>query len=142
MLLLTSWISIGDLELIGADLNQTMALLPGVAALAMLIALYRKLPRLLFFVSSIALAAASGIALTADLTTSPAVIQARERISGIAGGGDVVIGTSVTPTVFGIAGVILAVSTAALIFFRPRQAQAETDGQEPDARELWDQQSE
>ena len=141
-LLLMQWVSIESEGIIGADLNQTMALLPAVAALAILMALYRKLPRALLLLGSISLLAASSIALILDLSSSPAVIEARERISGIAGGGEVAITTTALPTFFGAAGLILAAVVGALIFTQPRQTKFQTESEELDARELWDEQSE
>jgi chromate transport protein ChrA len=141
-LLLMQWVSIESEGIIGADLNQTMALLPAVAALAILMALYRKLPRALLLLGSISLITASSIALTLDLSSSPAVIEARERISGIAGGGEVAVTTTALPTIFGIAGLILAAVAGALIFTKPSQAKFQTESEELDARELWDEQSE
>jgi len=136
------WVSIESEGIIGADLNQTMALLPAVAALAILMALYRKLPRAVLLLGSISLIAASSIALTLDLSSSPAVIEARERISGIAGGGEVAITTTAMPTIFAVAGLILAAVAGALIFTKPRQTKFQTESEELDARELWDEQSE
>ena len=136
------WVSIESEGIIGADLNQTMALLPAVAALAILMALYRKLPRALLLLGSISLLAASSIALTLDLSSSPAVIEARERISGIAGGGEVAITTTAMQTIFGVTGLILAAVAGALIFTKPRQTKFQTESEELDARELWDEQSE
>jgi len=136
------WVSIESEGIIGADLNQTMALLPAVAALAILMALYRKLPRAVLLLGSISLIAASSIALTLDLSSSPAVIEARERISGIAGGGEVAITTTAMQTIFGVTGLILAAVAGALIFTKPRQTKFQTESEELDARELWDEQSE
>ena len=85
-LLLLEWVAVDKSGIIGAELNQTMALLPAVAALAVLMSLYRKMPRLLVALGSLAIAATSAIALLGNLATSPAVIEAREQVSGIAGG--------------------------------------------------------
>lgn len=141
-LLLVEWVSIGSEGIIGADLNQTMALLPAVAALAILMALYRKLPRFLFLLGSASLVAASSIALTLEMASSPAVIDARERISGIAGGGDVAMATSAMPAIFGITGLLLAAAAGALIFAKPKQTKVKSESEEFDTRELWDEQSE
>jgi chromate transport protein ChrA len=141
-LLLLQWVSIESEGIIGADLNQTMALLPAVAALAILMALYRKLPRVLLVLGSISLIASSSIALTLDLSSSPAVIEARELISGIAGGGEVAITVTELPMIFGITGLVLAAVAGALILTEPRQSKFQTESEELDARELWDEQSE
>ncbi|MDA2976941.1 MAG: hypothetical protein O2863_04775, partial [Actinomycetota bacterium] len=62
-LLLLEWVAVDKSGIIGAELNQTMALLPAVAALAVLMSLYRKMPRLLVALGSMAIAATSAIAL-------------------------------------------------------------------------------
>ena len=51
-LLLLEWVTVDKSGIIGAELNQTMALLPAVAALAFLMSLYRKMPRLLVALGS------------------------------------------------------------------------------------------
>jgi hypothetical protein len=141
-LLLLPWVSVAGESLIGADLNQTMALLPAVSALSLIIALYRKLPRLLFVVSSLALLSSSLLALVGGLGASPAVIEARERISGIAGGGEIAAALSPTATVFGVVGLALAVFSMALLFQREKQSTSTTEESATDNRDLWDEQSE
>ena len=141
-LLLLPWVSVAGESLIGADLNQTMALLPAVSALSLLIALYRKLPKLLFVVSSLALLSSSLLALVGGLEASPAVIEARERISGIAGGGEITAALSPTATVFGVVGLALAVFSIALLFQKEQPSTRATEESETDNRDLWDEQSE
>lgn len=141
-LLLVEWVAVDSSGIIGADLNQTMALLPAVAALALLMSLYRKMPRLLVALGSLAIAATSAIALLGDLASSPAVIEAREQVSGIAGGGAVTLEMSPVIYVFGLCGLALSLAAAILIFVRPGGRSVETENQELDARDLWDEQSE
>ena len=141
-LLLVEWVAVDSSGIIGADLNQTMALLPAVAALALLMSLYRKMPRLLVALGSLAIAATSAIALLGDLASSPAVIEAREQVSGIAGGGAVALEMSPVIYVFGLCGLALALAAALLVFVKPGGRPVETENQEPDARDLWDEQSE
>lgn len=141
-LLLVEWVAVDSTGIIGADLNQTMALLPAVAALALLMSLYRKMPRLLVALGSLAIAATSAIALLGDLASSPAVIEAREQVSGIAGGGAVALEMSPVIYVFGLCGLALSLAAAILIFVKPGGRSVETENQEPDARDLWDEQSE
>ena len=141
-LLLVEWVAVDSSGIIGADLNQTMALLPAVAALAVLMSLYRKMPRLLVALGSLAIAATSAIALLGDLASSPAVIEAREQVSGIAGGGAVALEMSPVIYVFGLCGLALALAAALLIFGKPGGRSVETENQETDARDLWDEQSE
>ena len=141
-LLLIEWVTVEGKAIIGAELNQTMALLPAVAALAVLMSLYRKMPRLLVGLGSIALAATSAIALLGDLTSSPAVIQAREQVSGIAGGGAVDLVISPVIYVFALTGLALALMAALLVFVRPAGRSVEAETQDLDARDLWDEQSE
>lgn len=141
-LLLLPWVSVEDESLIGADLNQTMALLPAVSALSLLIALYRRLPRLLYVISSLSLLSSSLLALAGGLADSPAVIEARERISGIAGGGAIVADLSATATVFGVVGLALALFSMGLIFQRQKPGTKLAEESEADSRELWDEQSE
>ena len=141
-LLLVEWVAVDSSGIIGADLNQTMALLPAVAALALLMSLYRKMPRLLVALGSLAIAATSAIALLGDLASSPAVIEAREQVSGIAGGGAVPLEMSPVIYVFGLCGLALSLAVAILIFVKPGGRSVETENQEPDARDLWDEQSE
>ena len=141
-LLLVEWVAVDSSGIIGADLNQTMALLPAVAALALLMSLYRKMPRLLVALGSLAIAATSAIALLGDLASSPAVIEAREQVSGIAGGGAVTLEMSPVIYVFGLCGLALSLAAAILIFVKPGGRSVETENQEPDARDLWDEQSE
>lgn len=141
-LLLVEWVAVDSSGIIGADLNQTMALLPAVAALALLMSLYRKMPRLLVALGSLAIAATSAIALLGDLASSPAVIEAREQVSGIAGGGAVALEMSPVIYVFGLCGLALSLAAAILIFVKPGGRSVETENQEPDARDLWDEQSE
>jgi hypothetical protein len=126
----------------GAELNQTMALLPAVAALAVLMSLYRRMPRLLVALGSMAIAATSAIALLGDLATSPAVIEAREQVSGIAGGGAVALEPSPVIYVFAFSGFALAIAAALLIFLKPGGRSVESVNQDLDARDLWDEQSE
>ena len=140
--MLLPWVSVAGESLIGADLNQTMALLPAVAALSLLIALYRRLPKLLFVVSSLALLGTSLLALVGGLGASPAVIEARERISGIAGGGEIAATLSLTATVFGVVGLALAVFPMALLFQKEKPSTRATEESETDNRDLWDEQSE
>lgn len=140
--MLLPWVRVAGESLIGADLNQTMALLPAVSALSLLIALYRKLPKLLFVVSSLALMSSSLLALVGGLGASPAVIEARERISGIAGGGEVEAVLSPTATVFGVVGLALAVFSMALLFQKEQPSTSTTEESETDNRDLWDEQSE
>ena len=141
-LLLLEWVAVDSSGIIGAELNQTMALLPAVAALAVLMSLYRKMPRLLVALGSMAIAATSAIAVLGDLATSPAVIQAREQVSGIAGGGAVALVVSPVIYVFAISGFALAVMAALLVFFRPAGRSVESETQNLDSRDLWDEQSE
>lgn len=141
-LLLVEWVAVDSSGIIGADLNQTMALLPAVAALALLMSLYGKMPRLLVALGSLAIAATSAIALLGDLASSPAVIEAREQVSGIAGGGAVALEMSPVIYVFGLCGLALALAAVLLIFVKPGGRSVETENQEPDARDLWDEQSE
>ena len=140
-LLLLEWVAVDSSGIIGAELNQTMALLPAVAALAVLMSLYRKMPRLLVALGSMAIAATSAIALMGDLATSPAVIEAREQVSGIAGGGAVALELSPVIYVFGISGFVLAIAAALLIFLKPVGRSVESVNQDLDARDLWDEQS-
>ena len=141
-LLLLEWVAVDSSGIIGAELNQTMALLPAVAALAVLMSLYRKMPRLLVALGSMAIAATSAIALLGDLATSPAVIEAREQVSGIAGGGAVALELSPVIYVFAFSGFGLAVAAALLIFLKPGGRSVESVNQDLDARDLWDEQSE
>ena len=141
-LLLLEWVAVDSSGIIGAELNQTMALLPAVAALAVLMSLYRKMPRLLVALGSMAIAATSAIALMGDLATSPAVIEAREQVSGIAGGGAVALELSPVIYVFGISGFVLAIAAALLIFLKPVGRSVESVHQDLDAKDLWDEQSE
>ena len=141
-LLLLEWVAVDKSGIIGAELNQTMALLPAVAALAVLMSLYRKMPRLLVALGSMAIAATSAIALLGDLATSPAVIQAREQVSGIAGGGAVALELSPVIYVFAFSGFALAIAAALLIFLKPGGRSVESVNQDLDARDLWDEQSE
>ena len=141
-LLLVEWVAVDSSGIIGADLNQTMALLPAVAALALLMSLYRKMPRLLVALGSLAIAATSAIALLGDLASSPAVIEAREQVSGIAGGGAVALEMSPVIYVFGLCGLALTLAAALLVFVKPGGRSVETENQAPDARDLWDEQSE
>ena len=141
-LLLLEWVAVDKSGIIGAELNQTMALLPAVAALAVLMSLYRKMPRLLVALGSMALAATSAIALLGDLATSPAVIQAREQVSGIAGGGAVALELSPVIYLFAFSGLALAIAAALLIFLKPGGRSVESVNQDLDARDLWDEQSE
>jgi len=119
-----------------------MALLPAVAALAVLMSLYRKMPRLLVALGSMAIAATSAIALLGDLATSPAVIEAREQVSGIAGGGAVDLELSPVIYLFAFSGFALAIATALLIFLKPGGRSVESVNQDLDAKDLWDEQSE
>jgi len=141
-LLLIEWVIVEDTGIIGAELNQTMALLPAVAALAVLMSLYRKMPRFLVALGSLSIAATSVIALLGDLTSSPAVIQAREQASGIAGGGPVALVTSPVIYVFAISGFALAVMATLLILVRSAGRSVEAETQDLDSRDLWDEQSE
>jgi len=141
-LLLLEWVAVDSSGIIGAELNQTMALLPAVAALAVLMSLYRKMPRLLVALGSMAIAATSAIALLGDLATSPAVIEAREQVSGIAGGGAVALELSPVIYVFAFAGFTLAIAAALLIFLKPGGRSVESVNQDLDAKDLWDEQSE
>ena len=141
-LLLLEWVAVDSSGIIGAELNQTMALLPAVAALAVLMSLYRKMPRLLVALGSMAIAATSAIALLGDLATSPAVIEAREQVSGIAGGGAVALELSPVIYVFAFSGFVLAIAAALLIFLKPGGRSVESVNQDLDARDLWDEQSE
>ena len=141
-LLLLEWVTVDKSGIIGAELNQTMALLPAVAVLAVLMSLYRKMPRLLVALGSMAIAATSAIALLGDLATSPAVIEAREQVSGIAGGGAVALELSPVIYVFAFAGFTLAIAAALLIFLKPGGRSVESVNQDLDAKDLWDEQSE
>ena len=141
-LLLLEWVAVDKSGIIGAELNQTMALLPAVAALAVLMSLYRKMPRLLVALGSMAIAATSAIALFGDLATSPAVIEAREQVSGIAGGGAVALELSPVIYVFSFSGFALAIAATLLIFLKPAGRSVESVNQDLDARDLWDEQSE
>lgn len=141
-LLLLEWVAVDSSGIIGAELNQTMALLPAVAALAVLMSLYRKMPRLLVALGSMAIAATSAIALMGDLATSPAVIEAREQVSGIAGGGAVALELSPVIYVFAFSGFALAIAAALLIFLKTGGRSVESVNQDLDARDLWDEQSE
>ena len=141
-LLLLEWVTVDKSGIIGAELNQTMALLPAVAALAILMSLYRRMPRLLVALGSMAIAATSAIALLGDFATSPAVIEAREQVSGIAGGGAVALELSPVIYVFAFSGFALAIAAALLIFLKPGGRSVESVNQDLDARDLWDEQSE
>ena len=141
-LLLLEWVAVDKSGIIGAELNQTMALLPAVAALAVLMSLYRKMPRLLVALGSLAIAATSAIALLGDLATSPAVIEAREQVSGIAGGGAVALELSPVIYVFAFSGFALAIAAALLIFLKSGGRSVESVNQDLDDKDLWDEQSE
>ena len=141
-LLLLEWVAVDSSGIIGAELNQTMALLPAVAALAVLMSLYRKMPRLLVALGSLAIAATSAIALLGNLATSPAVIEAREQVSGIAGGGAVALELSPVIYVFAFSGFALAIAAALLIFLKSGGRSVESVNQDLDAKDLWDEQSE
>lgn len=141
-LLLLEWVAVDKSGIIGAELNQTMALLPAVAALAVLMSLYRKMPRLLVALGSLAIAATSAIALLGNLATSPAVIEAREQVSGIAGGGAVALELSPVIYVFAFSGFALAIAAALLIFLKSGGRSVESVNQDLDAKDLWDEQSE
>ena len=141
-LLLIEWVFVENTGIIGAELNQTMALLPAVAALAVLMSLYRKMPRFLVALGSLSIAAASAISLLGDVASSPAVIQAREQVSGITGGGAVALEISPVIYVFAITGLALALMAALLVFLKPAGRSAEPETQDLDSRDLWDEQSE
>jgi len=141
-LLLIEWVFVENTGIIGAELNQTMALLPAVAALAVLMSLYRKMPKFLVALGSLSVAAASAIALLGDLASSPAVIQAREQVSGITGGGAVALEISPVIYVFAITGLALALMAALLVFLKPAGRSAEPETRDLDSRDLWDEQSE
>ena len=141
-LLLIEWVFVENTGIIGAELNQTMALLPAVAALAVLMSLYRKMPKFLVALGSLSVAAASAIALLGDLASSPAVIQAREQVSGITGGGAVALEISPVIYVFAITGLALALMAALLVFLKSAGRSAEPETKDLDSRDLWDEQSE
>lgn len=140
-LLLVEWVEVSGEGLIGADLNQTMALLPAVGALSLLIALYKRLPGLLFGISAASIAGSSAIALMSDFANSPSVVEAKERVSGIAGGGEVAIELSAFSSIFGFAGLAIAAAVLSLIMLRAKPKSMEMAEEAPDSRDLWDEQS-
>lgn len=140
-ILLTSWTVIGDKSLTGVELSQTLTLLPAIAILIALIALYRKFPRLLTVLSGLVMALAGVLAITTNFLRLPAALALQESLTGIAG--DSSLGTAtVFPTVYAI---LALVSFVAAIFvsrlhFSKRPSIDDDKGLD-DLRGVWDQQS-
>lgn len=140
-LLLVDWVIIEDQGIIGADLNQTMALLPAVGLLALMISLYRRLPRLLSLLSAVAIASASTIALLGDVANSPAVVALKEKSSGIAGGGELVVELTGFAMVFGATGLCIAIAVLIAGLGQSKTSPRPDQQLERDTRDLWDDQS-
>ena len=140
-LLLPSWMVAGGEQISGADLNRTLALVPGIILLLALIALYGKLSRALLLIAA-ALSAATAIwTFSTDLESAPAVIAALERATGIAGGAGEV-GSSSLPIVFAVVGALTAASLVLSAFGSrvPSRAVDESATDASDPRFIWDQQ--
>lgn len=139
--LLTTWVTVGDRSLTGTDMSQTLTLLPAIAILIALIALYRKAPRILVVVSGVTIAFAGYLGLTTDYISLPAALELQESLTGIAGNsglGEVTI----FPSAFSV--MALACCVVALVVSRlgfSRRPSVDEAGSSDDARGIWDEQS-
>ena len=139
-LLLFPWVLVRDQSLTGADLNQTLVLLPAIAVLTALIALYRKFPRALVLLSGLMMIIASVLAVIIDHSAAPQSLLLQESITGIAGENSLGQITA-WPTVFAVfalASTLLSV----LVARQKYSARAKVDevAEASDARGIWDEQ--
>lgn len=79
----TAWLSVGQQDLTGSQLSNTMNLLPAIALIMVFISAYKKLQRSLWVGSGIASGLVGVIALTTDFSKAPAVVEILESLTGI-----------------------------------------------------------
>ena len=141
LLLVTDWVLVGEASLTGAELNQTLTLLPAISMLTALIALYRKFPRFLLIASGLIMGVAGYLGFTLDFEEVPASLALQESMTGIAGG-SALAEVTVFPTVFSIAAIacsLLAIAVSTMRFStRPRVDEVSSAD---DVRGIWDEQS-
>ncbi len=139
-LLLFPWVIVTDQSLTGADLNQTLVLLPAIAILTALIALYRKFPRALVMLSGLMMIMASALAVITDHSAAPQSLLLQENITGIAGENSLGQMTA-WPTVFAVCA--LASALVSVLVARQKyseRAKVDEAAEPSDARGIWDQQ--
>ena len=142
MLLLPGWVTTAGSSVSGTELNRTLAILPPVIVLLTLISLYGRLSRFLLLASGVITALTSLIALIADYSRSPKVIELQEMATGVAGGNGE-ISTSAAPIAFATVGLCASVLLMLAASKRPEQPHS-TDQvivDEQDPRYIWDEQS-
>jgi hypothetical protein len=138
--LLFPWVLVRDQSLTGADLNQTLVLLPAISILTALIALYRKFPRALVLISGLMMITASTLAAITDHSTAPQSLLRQESITGIAGENSLGQMTA-WPMVFAV----FALASALISVLVARQkysagARVDEVAEPSDARGIWDEQ--
>jgi len=139
--LLPVWVETAGQEVHGTEINRTLALLPGVVVLLVLIARYGKASRVLLIAASLTSLGSGAWVLLGDLGSTPRVIELQERATGLAGGnGEFTV--LWPPTVFAFIGVAVAILLLFAAFQKqvPRRSVDEKPSDEEDPRFIWDQQ--
>jgi glucan phosphoethanolaminetransferase (alkaline phosphatase superfamily) len=138
-LLLLPWVAVGDQNLTGAELSDLLALLPALAILFLLIALYGRMTRALRVTAAVVLWVGAYLAFSTDFSTVAASIALQESITGIAGESS--IGqTLATPTAFGIIQLVLGFLSLALLKTKLGKINR-SENYDSDTRGLWESQS-
>ncbi len=141
LLLLTNWVVVGETTLSGAELSQSLTVLPAISMLTALIALYRKFPRFLLIASGMVMGTVGYLGLTMDYAALPASLALQESITGIAGDSALAELTAF-PTVFSISA--FACALLAFVVSTMKFSSRPTVDEVPsadDVRGIWDQQT-
>jgi phosphoglycerol transferase MdoB-like AlkP superfamily enzyme len=138
--LLFPWIEVQGQGLTGADLNQLLVTLPGIAILISLIALYGKLTRFLVLIAGVTMLVAAAFALVNDFIQAPASLLLQESLTGIAGESSLGIET-LWPIVFSIMAIGSALASLIVARLPFEQSSAVDEPRDNDARTLWDDQT-
>jgi len=137
--LLLPWVLVGENNLTGAEVSQVLVSLPAVAVLMILIALYRRFPKLLVLLSGATMLIAAAIAFSTDFTLAPTSLQLQEALTGVVGDSNLGEAT-LWPYVFAaLAGVSALLSLWVATLPVSTKARVDETGAN-DTRSIWDEQ--
>lgn len=138
----TAWLSVGETQLTGSQLSNTLNVLPAIALIMVFISAYKKLQRSLWIGSGLTSASVAVIALVTDFSKSPAVVEILESLTGIqnATASDAGLILTAGPMVWvSVITAVVAFVLSILLAIRPPQPKSKVETAEvEDNRSLWD----
>lgn len=139
-----AWLTVGDEQLTGSQLNNALNLLPAISLIMLLISAYKRFQRSLWLASGISSGLVSITVFFSDFSTSPAVVAVLQAMTGIqnATPADAGITLSLGIAAWLSAGLSVAALMAGIYFaFKKKQAAITKEAQQStDNRSLWDEQ--